>query len=131
MNSVNSMKILLQGCLPEGGVSAWGVSPWRVSAQRGAGVCLGGSARGFTQGGLPGGVCLGVSAQGVFARGCVSQHALGQTPPVDRMTDACENITLPQLCCGRVQNWHGVVQRKLTNFQQSKENPPRTLDFSC
>ena len=23
------------------------------------------------------------------------------TPPVDRITDACENITLPQLCCGR------------------------------
>ena len=24
-----------------------------------------------------------------------------QTPPVNRMTDACENITLPQLRCGR------------------------------
>ena len=23
------------------------------------------------------------------------------TPPVNRMTDACENITLPQLRCGR------------------------------
>ena len=22
-------------------------------------------------------------------------------PPVDRMTDACENLTLPQLRCGR------------------------------
>ena len=22
-------------------------------------------------------------------------------PPVDRMTDACENITLPELRCGR------------------------------
>ena len=24
-----------------------------------------------------------------------------RTPPVDRITDACENITLPQLRCGR------------------------------
>ena len=32
----------------------------------------------------------------------VSQHALRQTPPpVDRITDACKNITLPQLHCGR------------------------------
>ena len=23
------------------------------------------------------------------------------TPPVDRMTDRCKNIALPQLCCGR------------------------------
>ena len=22
-------------------------------------------------------------------------------PPVDRITDTCKNITLPQLCCGR------------------------------
>ena len=26
----------------------------------------------------------------------VSQHALRQTPPVNRMTDRCKNITLPQ-----------------------------------
>ena len=52
----------------------------------------------------------GVSAQGVSAKGgvcpggCVSQHTLGQTshPPVDRyLTHACENITFPELCCGR------------------------------
>ena len=39
-----------------------------------------------TQGGLPG---------EVSAQGCVVD------PPVDRMTDRCKNITLPQLCCGR------------------------------
>ena len=33
--------------------------------------------------------------------GLVSQHALRQTPPVNRITHACENITLPQFCCRR------------------------------
>ena len=41
-------------------------------------VCPGGS----TRGGLPGGV-------------------LPDTPPCDRMTDRCKNITLPQLRCER------------------------------
>ena len=74
------------GCLHRGvylGVSALGVSaqggclPSIVSAQGGvclAGVCLGG-------------VCLG---WGAYPGGCTP-------PPVDRMTDACENITFPQL----------------------------------
>ena len=54
----------------------------RVSAPRGG--CL-----------LPGGVC----SRGVVV---VSQHALRQTPPpVGRITDACKNITLAQLRCGR------------------------------
>ena len=35
---------------------------------------------------------------GSTCRGCASQHALRQTPPlVNRMTDRCKNITLPQL----------------------------------
>ena len=48
-------------------------------------------------GGVPGpGGCL------TWSWGGVSQHALRQThPPVNRITDACENITLPQLRCGR------------------------------
>ena len=33
--------------------------------------------------------------------GGISQHAMGQTPPVDRMTHTCKNITLAQLRCGR------------------------------
>ena len=47
-----------------------------------------------------GGVCSegeGVSALGVSAPGgweVVSQHALRQTPPVDRITDTSKNITL-------------------------------------
>ena len=73
---------------------------------------------------LPGGVCpsacwdtaQGVSAPvhaeilpggsapvhaGILPRVCVPQCMLGYTPPVKRITDACENITFPQLRCGR------------------------------
>ena len=72
------------------------------SASQGGLPGLGGSA----PGGLPGpggsawsgGVCL---VQGVclvwgvaFSRGVASHHALRQTPPVNRMTDRCKNITL-------------------------------------
>ena len=68
------------GCLPGGvcpgeGVSAWGGGLLGVSAQKGF---------------LPG----GLSAWGVFARGV-------EDTPMDRMTDMCQNINLPQLRCGR------------------------------
>ena len=80
---------LVRGGLPGlGGVSAW--SP-------GGGVLGPGGA--CSQGGcLPG---PGVSAWS--GGGLASQHALRQTPspPVDRITDACKNITLAQLRCGR------------------------------
>ena len=74
-----------RGVSAPGGVSARGVSAPGGSAPRG---CL-----------LLGDVCSrGVSAP----RRVVSQHALRQTPlPVNRMTDASKNITLPQLCRGR------------------------------
>ena len=70
------------GFLPRGmGVSAQGVSAWE-------GVSAWG--------------CLPrweVSVQGMFAHG---PHGwLPDTPPVNRMTDRCKHITLPQLCCGR------------------------------
>ena len=46
--------------------------------------------------------CCGHANRGCLLReGVVSQHALRQTPPLDRITDACKNITLPQLRCGR------------------------------
>ena len=54
-----------------------------------------------------GGVCLGgcLPRRGCLPGGCVSQHAMGQTPPppVDRMTDRCKNTTLPQTSfeCGK------------------------------
>ena len=54
----------------------------RCSGRLGGGVCL--------EGCLPG----GVSAQGGVAP---NPDPEADTPPVDRMTDACENITFPQL----------------------------------
>ena len=59
----------------------------RVSVPRGC-LLSGGSAPGecLLPGGLlPGGVCSGE---------CLP-------PPMNRMTDRCKNITLPQLHCGR------------------------------
>ena len=75
------------------GVCSGGVWSGGVCSQ---GVCSwGGSALG---GLLWGGVCSGGSAPG----GGISQHALRQTPlPPCGQTDACENITLAQLRCGR------------------------------
>ena len=46
---------------------------------------------------FPGGVCSGgggvwpagcLLRGGICPEGCVSQHALGQTPPMDKMTDS-------------------------------------------
>ena len=100
------------GCLPGGCVSApggvcllWGVSAWGVSAPGvgvsapGGGVCLGGcvSAPGGGVSAL-GCVCLG----GVCSGGSASVHSAcwdTTPPPVNRITHACENITLPQLRC--------------------------------
>ena len=75
------------GCVPSAAVAiCWGGGclPGGVSAQRG---CL-------PRGGVCPGVCLpgGVSAQGA---GVSAGVCLADTPPVDRMTDPCENITLP------------------------------------
>ena len=72
-----------------GGGLVWGVPGPRGGLLPG-GVCLGG-------GGGKRGACL-LSQEEV----CVSQHAMGQTPPpVNRITDMCKNITLPQLRYGR------------------------------
>ena len=74
------------------------VPRWGVSAQ--GNVCLGVSAQG---GGFSLGRCLssGVSARGLSAGGCLPGSVSARHPPVNRMIDACENITLPQLRCGR------------------------------
>ena len=88
------------------GVSFWGVFP--------AGVSLPGAS--FQGVSLPGGPpSLGVSFPGGASfrgvsltggasfggRGPPSGGDLLGAPPVDRITEACENITLPQLRCGR------------------------------
>ena len=51
--------------------------------------------------GLPRGVCQRVSARGVSARGSVKGGMAARHLPMDRMTDTCKNITLPQLRFGR------------------------------
>ena len=63
-------------------------------------VCLGDDRPGVV---CPGGVCPGLCLPGDVYPGGVSARGIcvWQTPPVDRMTDACENITLPPLRCGR------------------------------
>ena len=80
-----------RGCLLLGGVCSWG------------GVC----SRGCVC--FQGVSALGeVSAQGVSALrgvsalgGCILACIEADTPPVNRITDACKNITLAQLRCGR------------------------------
>ena len=69
-----------------------------VSQHAQGGVCLGVSTQE--------GVCLGVSGWGVSAQEGVSAQGVPHPPrqtthPVNRITDACENITLLQLRCGR------------------------------
>ena len=67
------------GGLPGRGVSLAGGLPGR-------GVSL--------AGGLPGGVSL--AGVGGLPGVSLAGRSSWQTPPVNRMTDACENITLPQ-----------------------------------
>ena len=116
------------GCVCSGGVSALGVcvcSGW-VSAPSGCllwGVCSHGVCVCFgavcSQGGLlprasaPGGMSAlgafalgGVCSGGVCSWGCVSQHALRQPSLlVNRITHACENITLPNFIAGGNQTY--------------------------
>ena len=78
------------GCLPMGGVSEWGVCP-RGCLPKDVSAHGGSVQRGCLPGGLPqGGVPRGVSAWGLSTQGGYKH------PPVDRMADACENITLRQ-----------------------------------
>ena len=94
MRTVRCSGHLVCVCVCVGGGSVLGELPRQVSALGGVypggclpregDVCLG---RGMSAGG----VCQGVSAQGVSAQGV----------SVDRMTDRCKNITLPQLRGGR------------------------------
>ena len=72
----------------------------------------------YPEGGLPGGVCLrelsawgGLSARGV----CLGVSVRGvHLPAVDRMTDACENITFPQLLLRTVTRYVPSLMKELT-----------------
>ena len=113
-----------QECIPVGCVLSTavaisgGVSAWGVSAQWG--VCSGElSAWGSVYlGAVCAGGCLptGMSARGCLPRGGVCPG--GCTPPSCGQTDACENITFPQLLlrtvtiaplvCKVMITWHQV-----------------------
>ena len=74
---------------PRGGSAPWGVSAPGGSGPRGVALLGGGVS-------APGGLCSGGGGGGIPA--CTEAHT---PPPVDRITDACKNITLAQLRCGR------------------------------
>ena len=105
MHSSRMRTVRCSSRLP-GGVSAGGCLP---GACLPGGVCQGVSAKGMSAqvGVCPGGLPKGVSTRGdvcpggVCSRGCLPGGCLPDTSPVDRMTDMCKNITLPQLRCGR------------------------------
>ena len=94
---INEMTFSKQECIPVGCVPSatvavcWGVSApggclvWRGLLQGVPG--LGGLPQGVPG---PGGVCSGEVV-------VVSQHALSQIPPVNRMTDRCKDITFATL----------------------------------
>ena len=73
--------VSLEGGLPGGG------SPWRGVSLEGVSLERGSPWRGFS--------LEGVSLEGVSLEGGYPSMHWGR-PPVNRMTDACENITLPQ-----------------------------------
>ena len=54
--------------------------------------------------------------------GVVSQHALRQTPPVNRITDSCKNITFPQLRLRAVTNIFSFVSASLLHPTNEKLN---------
>ena len=89
--------LCLRGCLCLSGSLSRGVSVQGVSVQ--AGLCLRGSLSRRVS-------VQGVSVQGISVRGVSIQGGLclGVFPdrdsPVNRITDTCKNITLPQLRCG-------------------------------
>ena len=91
-----------EGVYPEGWVSAQGVSARGVSAK--VGVCLGGCLLGGFQ-------CSKI-----------------WRPPVNRITDACENITLPQLLnktTYRVFDMYRLILKVYRNFE------PQNVGIYC
>ena len=75
----------------------WSLLPGGGGVWSGEGVVLGGVCG-------PGGWSRGVWSGGVWSWGVSLPGggvSLPETPPVDRITDACKNITLAQLRCGR------------------------------
>ena len=70
--TVSPSMLCVRGVPPPGGASSGGPPP----------------------GGSPRGVSSGGGGEGCLLQGGLSQHALRQAPPVNRMTNRCKNITL-------------------------------------
>ena len=88
-------------------------------AVSGGGVCLGGSAK---RGCLPRGVYTGeVSAWGSVCQegvcqeeGCLPRGCLPDTPPVNRITDRCKNVTVKRKHSSRMHTTHLVTVHALS-----------------
>ena len=64
------------------------------------------------------GTCLG----GMHAWGCVHAWGVCMSPPVNRMTDACENITLPQTSFAGGKNRLAFTLSSFSGFVYKKSN---------
>ena len=83
-----------QHALCRGGAYSWGGGLLLGGFLLLGGLLLGGLLRGSATGGVP---AHGWSAWGGGIPACTE----ADNPPVDRITDACKNITFSQLRCGR------------------------------
>ena len=116
MRTGRSLTVSCRSLLPVGGLLLGGSAPggsgpggvWSQGCLHPGGVCPGGSGPGGSApGGLvPGGWGLVLGAcllpGGSAPRGGgISACTEADPPPVDRITDACKNIALAQLRCGR------------------------------
>ena len=100
------------GGLPGRGVSLAGGSPWW-------GISLAGG------GGLPG---RQVSLEGVSLAGGSPWGVTLADPPVNRMTDACENITLPQMSFAGGNNQNIFPQVFCTPHSINKLRPATIIN---
>ena len=110
-----------EACVHEGmcarGTCAWGACMWGGHACQGGHVCPGTC--------MPRGLCMPGGMhdwRGVHAEG--GEHAWGgmhgmHTPPVNRITDACENITFPQHRLRAVKNSHHITFICLSHLLKS------------
>ena len=98
-------------------MSAWRSAQGDVCSGKclhmGGGVCLG-------RGTCLGGVCLGVSAQGVYTP--LAYYLLGYTSSVNRLTDRCKNITLPQTSFAGSNNAAKSLQYPVLKFNISGQD---------
>ena len=71
----------------------------------------------------------GVCAVGVSAQGCLPRGGMADPTPVNRMTDRCRNINLPQLHC-RQQKYHFLCLNHKVYNSQNVERRIKTYIFA-